>query len=154
MISSPQQSNQHCSPHCTGWWFGARISAVTVKTNSGPSTPVTSIYCTDPESINSANHLGPSNNFSIGVHGLVITCPIKCVLELLIRSQNFNSCIVDVWKLISNLIPRFIMSVITSPYLDLNEFMLVKGRPNSWWMSKLIDTCTWFCRYINQIKYP
>ena len=50
----------------------------------------------------------------------MITYPVKCVMKLLIHSQNFNGCTVEVREWASNFIPYFIMDVITYPCWDLS----------------------------------
>ena len=45
---------------------------------------------------------------------------------------NFNNYTDDVREWISNVIPHFMMDVITYPCWDLSETMLVKGAPAVW----------------------
>ena len=42
-------------------------------------------------------------------------------MKLLIHSQNFNGCIVEVWKWISNFTPHFIMDVVNYPCWDCSR---------------------------------
>ena len=40
----------------------------------------------------------------------------------------------QLWEWMSNLIPHFIMAIITYPWWDCSEFMLVKGSPDKCWI--------------------
>ena len=51
--------------------------------------------------------------------------------KIIYPSQNFNGATVEVWEWISNFITHFAGHVITYPYWDWNEFMLVKGAPDN-----------------------
>ena len=42
---------------------------------------------------------------------------------------NFSGCTVEVWEWISNFIPHFTRHVITYPYWEWSQSMLVKGAP-------------------------
>ena len=47
--------------------------------------------------------------------------PVQYVREEITNSlANYDSCIVEVWKWISNFIPHFVMDVITSTYAGIN----------------------------------
>ena len=50
--------------------------------------------------------------------------------EITYPFPNFNGCTNDVWESISNFIPHFTGHVITYPYWDQRQTMLVKGAPD------------------------
>ena len=52
--------------------------------------------------------------------------PGKVLLEIIYPFPNFNGATVEVWELLSNIIPHFMMDVITYPYWDKRWSMLVK----------------------------
>ena len=65
-------------------------------------------------------------------HGLIPpwmrNCPVKCAMKLLIvMFQNLNGATVEVWKWVSNFTPHIIMDVMTHPYWDSSQIILVKG---------------------------
>ena len=53
--------------------------------------------------------------------------PSKVCDEITYLFPNFNGATVEVWELINNFIPHFMMGVITYPCWDLCSSMLVKG---------------------------
>ena len=61
----------------------------------------------------------------IGMYRICLWEFIMCLLTWI----NFNGCTVEVWEWINNLIPHFIMDVITYPCWDSIQTILVKGAP-------------------------
>ena len=61
--------------------------------------------------------------------------------EITYPFPNFNGCTVEVWEWIGNFIPHFIMGVITYPFWDSSQSMLVKGAT----VPKLCCLAFWGC---------
>ena len=59
--------------------------------------------------------------------------PVNCKVKLVIHSQTSNGCTFEVWEMINNFIPRYIMDVVTYSWWDLSYSLLLKRGPWSSW---------------------
>ena len=71
------------------------------------------------------------------MHGWVITCPIQCLVKLLIDSQNLNGYTVEFWEWISNFSPLFKTYTFNYPCRGLSETMLKIGKSPILWCNEI-----------------